>query len=136
MGHGWAWAPILNGATRDSLYSTTGAPDFDAGWSRIFTRDALQSVSWLDGDLFPQYLPAGRPAIFPEGVVNRASGQPTAVVPGELVTIFGTFLGPANGTSMKPSADGFVPTDCSGTEVLVNGAPRRYSFPRHRTSTR
>jgi len=55
MGHGWAWAAIFNSATRDSLYSTTGAPDFDAALSRIFIRDALQSVSWLN-----TFLPAGR----------------------------------------------------------------------------
>jgi len=122
MGHGWAWAAIFNSATRDSLYTPAGARDFIAGLQRIFARDALEAVSWPEGDLFPQYLPSGRPVIADGGIVNAASGRSTPIAPGEIISIFGTFLGPANSTAMTPSADGFFPISYSGTQVLVNGS--------------
>jgi uncharacterized protein (TIGR03437 family) len=121
MGHGWAWAVIFNSATRDSLYSSNGAPEFDSVLKQIFTKDAFESVAWPEGDLFPQYLPSGRPTISQGGVVNAASGQSATIAPGELVTIFGSFLGPRDGVSVSVPADGTFPSKYSGTQVLVSG---------------
>src|SRR5215467_13823099 len=63
--HGWAWAVIFNSAPHDYLYTTTGGPDFLDALQGIISVDALESVSWPDIDLFPQYLPSGRPTIAP-----------------------------------------------------------------------
>jgi uncharacterized protein (TIGR03437 family) len=118
--NGWAWAVIFNSAPRDFLYSSPNA-DFNGDLQRVISVDALESVSWPASDLFAQYLPYGRPAVAPGGVVNAASGQPAAIVPGELVTIYGTYLGPPDGVSLPASADGVLPFVYAGTSVLVNG---------------
>jgi uncharacterized protein (TIGR03437 family) len=118
--NGWAWAVIFNSAPRDFLYSSPGA-DFNGDLQRIISVDALESVSWPAGDLFPQYLPSGRPVAAPGGVVDAANGQAAPIVPGELVTIYGTYLGPPEGVSPPVSADGVLPSSYAGTSVSVNG---------------
>jgi uncharacterized protein (TIGR03437 family) len=118
--NGWAWAVIFNSAPRDFLYNSPNA-DFDGDLQHVISVDALESVSWPAGDLFPQYLPSGRPAVAPGGVVNAASGQTAAIVPGELVTIYGTYLGPPDGVSLPEPADGVLPFVYAGTSVSVNG---------------
>jgi len=122
LGHGWAIAATFNSAPYSTLYSTAGAPAFDAALQGIFSIDALKSVAWTEGDLFPQFLPSGRPTISAGGIVNSASLQTGAIAPGELVTIFGSFLGPREGAAAPDSAEGFFPSEFSGTQVLVNGA--------------
>jgi uncharacterized protein (TIGR03437 family) len=57
-------------------------------------------------------------------VLNAASFQrPRAVAPGEIVTIFGSGLGPATGVSFQLDSQQHVPTSVAGTRVLYNGAP-------------
>ena len=68
---GWAWAVIFNSAPLDFLNSSPNA-DFDGDLLRVISVDALESVSWPASDLFPQYLPSGRPTVAPGGVVNAA----------------------------------------------------------------
>jgi N-acyl-D-amino-acid deacylase len=128
--HGWTWAVIFNSAPRDYLYTTTGAPDFLGTLQSIISVDALESVSWPDVDLFPQYLPSGRPTIGPGGVVHSADGQPAAIAPGELITLYGTYLGAPAGAPPL-SADGIVPVEYSGTSVSLNGtaAPLLFVSP-------
>jgi len=118
--NGWAWAVIFNSAPRDFLYNSPNA-DLIGDLQRIISVDALESVSWPDGDLFLQYLPSGRPAVAPGSVLNAANGQAAAIVPGELLTIYGTYLGPLNGVSPQASADGVVPVAFQDTSVSVNG---------------
>jgi N-acyl-D-amino-acid deacylase len=118
--HGWAWAAIFNSAPRSFLYDTPGA-DFLGDLQHIMSVESLESVSWSEGDLFAQYLPSGRPAVAPGGVVNVASAQAGPIVPGELITIYGTYLGPPNGVSPPLSADGVLPDAYTGTSVSVNG---------------
>jgi uncharacterized protein (TIGR03437 family) len=118
--NGWAWAVIFNSAPRDFLYNSPSA-DFNGDLQRVISVDALESVSWPASDLFPQYLPSGRPGTTPGGVLNAASGQVAAIVPGELVTIYGTYLGPPDGGSPPPSAGGVLHIAYGGTSVSVNG---------------
>ncbi len=64
---------------------------------------------------------SGQPALT---VVNAASLQPGAVAPGELVTLFGASLGPADGvTASAPTVD------LGGVQVTFNGrlAPMTYA---------
>ena len=91
-------------APHDFLYNTPSA-DFIGDLQRFISVDALQAVSWPDGDLFPQYLPSGGPEAAPGGGVSAASGQVAAIVPGETGTIYGTYLGPPNGVSPPASED-------------------------------
>ncbi|PWU10257.1 MAG: hypothetical protein C5B51_04590 [Terriglobia bacterium] len=108
---------IFNGAPRDYLYTTTGAPNFLDALQRIISFDAPESVAWPDVDLFTQYLPSGRPTIAPDGVIHSASGQPAVIAPGELITLRGTYFGAPAGGISPPLVDGIVPLEYSGTSV-------------------
>lgn len=65
------------------------------------------------------------------GVVNAASFQPASslylgspgISPGEIITIYGNYLGPLSPTSLQVGPDGRVTTTLAGVQVLVNGAP-------------
>jgi uncharacterized protein (TIGR03437 family) len=54
-------------------------------------------------------------------VASSASGQTGLIAPGELVTLFGSGMGPAGGTVAQPGA-GIYPTTAAGTTVYFNGA--------------
>ena len=45
------------------------------------------------------------------------------IAPGEIVSIFGTGLGPAGGAGAKLGSDGRVTTEAGGTRVLFDGVP-------------
>jgi uncharacterized protein (TIGR03437 family) len=64
-----------------------------------------------------------------EGVVNAASFLGGGIAPGELLTIFGTVLGPASLQKPQVSALGIVDTVAGGTRVLFDGvaAPMIYA---------
>jgi uncharacterized protein (TIGR03437 family) len=64
-----------------------------------------------------------------DGLVNAASFEGGGVAPGELVTIFGTALGPASLQKPQVSALGIVDTVAGGTRVLFDGvaAPMIYA---------
>ena len=66
--------------------------------------------------------PAGTPVVFS---VNSAASLTTgAVSPGEIVTIFGSGIGPASpttGTSFAPTSTGTVPTTLANVSVTFNG---------------
>jgi uncharacterized protein (TIGR03437 family) len=55
-------------------------------------------------------------------VVNAASYQTGGIAPGEIVTIFGTSLGPATGVSATVDK-GFIPTTLANVTVTFNGYP-------------
>ncbi len=54
------------------------------------------------------------------GIVNAASYATGPVSPGELVTIFGTNIGPANAATMNVTG-GYVDTSLSNVSVQING---------------
>lgn len=57
-----------------------------------------------------------------QSVVNGASLASGPISPGEVIVIFGSGLGPANGVSYQLGANGFVPTVVGGTSLQINGA--------------
>jgi uncharacterized protein (TIGR03437 family) len=63
-------------------------------------------------------------------VVHSAYGQSGAIAPGELITLYGTYLGVAAAT-LPLSADGIEPVEYSGTSVSINGtaAPLLFVSP-------
>ncbi len=66
--------------------------------------------------------PAGTPVVL--AITSGASLQPSAVSPGEIVTIFGNGIGPVNpptGTSFTPTASGTVPTTLANVTITFNG---------------
>jgi uncharacterized protein (TIGR03437 family) len=62
-------------------------------------------------------------------VNNAASNAFLGISPGEIVTLRGSGLGPAQPVSAKAGSDGFYPTQLSGTAVHFNGiaAPLLYA---------
>src|SRR5262245_56358440 len=57
------------------------------------------------------------------GIVNAASYQGGSVSPGEIVTIFGAFPGPASLIPLQLDNRGFVSTSLGGQQVLFDGVP-------------
>jgi len=57
------------------------------------------------------------------GIINAASYIGGAVAPGEVVTIFGSGLGPAALVSLQLDGRGYVSTSLGGTELFFDGVP-------------
>jgi uncharacterized protein (TIGR03437 family) len=64
-----------------------------------------------------------RPAFTAAGVVNAASYAGGAVAPGEIVTIFGSNLGPSTLTTTRLNPGGRVAVDMSEVRVWFDGVP-------------
>jgi uncharacterized protein (TIGR03437 family) len=64
------------------------------------------------------------------GIVNAASYVGGKVAPGEIITIFGSFPGPAALLSLQLDSRGYVATNLGGMEVLFDGvqAPMIYAM--------
>jgi len=56
-------------------------------------------------------------------VTNAASNLAGPIAPGELITIYGSGLGPAGLVQFQLNSSKVVPTSLAGTSVFVNGAP-------------
>ena len=77
----------------------------------------------VGGLLFTVTQPAaGPPAPVVTAVANAASYAASAVSPGEIVTIFGSNMGPASLTLYQLTTAGSFPTSIAGTQVLFDGA--------------
>jgi len=57
------------------------------------------------------------------GVVNAASYQTGGISPGEIVTLFGSSLGPATGVSAAVDNKGYIETTLANVKVTFNGYP-------------
>jgi uncharacterized protein (TIGR03437 family) len=71
----------------------------------------------------PLAIDNGRPRIHGECVVNAANFLGGGVAPGEIVTVFGSAMGPAELSPMRLTEDGLIPTNIASTRILFNGAP-------------
>lgn len=76
-------------------------------------------------------LPGPAPEISVAGVVNAASYQGGAVAPGEIVAIFGSFLGPAEPAFAHYDAAGLLGNFAGGATVFFDGvqAPMIFASP-------
>ena len=57
------------------------------------------------------------------GAANAASYAPGPVAPGEILTIFGTAMGPSTLTTLQVTDSGTVATSLAGTQVFFDGYP-------------
>jgi uncharacterized protein (TIGR03437 family) len=80
------------------------------------------------------------PRFLPECVVNAANRRPwlqnqgyrgTFIAPGELLTILGSGLGPAEGVSAQSDENGYYGTMLAGTRVLFDGTPAPILFAQY-----
>ena len=58
-----------------------------------------------------------------DAVTNAASNMPLPIAPGEIVTLSGSGLGPAQLISALPRSDGFYDSQLAGSTVRFNGFP-------------
>jgi uncharacterized protein (TIGR03437 family) len=63
------------------------------------------------------------PACLSTDVLNAATQSGRGVAPGELITLTGFGIGPDIGVVYQPSAQGNVPTQLAGVQVLFDGVP-------------
>jgi len=113
----WNWTP----ANLSIVVHPAGlAPGRYAGQVRLSSPVATNSPRLIPVEL--EVLPAG-PYFTAAGVVNAASYQNGAVSPGEIVTIFGTQLGPEQPVFFRLDEQGRLPVELAGTQVLIEGRP-------------
>jgi len=62
------------------------------------------------------------------GILNAASDQPGAVSPGEIISIFGTNIGPTTPVGLTLTSAGKVSTTLAGTTVTFNGVPAPLTY--------
>ncbi len=82
--------------------------------------------TWSNAVVVYGLLPAsggGQPQPAIGGVTNSASYASNAVSPGELVTVFGSNIGPATPAGMQFDSSGNVLTMTGGTQLLFDGIP-------------
>jgi uncharacterized protein (TIGR03437 family) len=95
--------------------------------------DSAGNIYSSDGIHILVLKPAGSPAppisVSVDFVNNAASNQFLGIAPGEIVTLKGSGLGPAQFASARASSDGSYPTQLNGTSVQFNGvaAPLLYA---------
>jgi astacin len=64
-----------------------------------------------------------RPSSASFAVVNGASYEAGAVAPGQIVTLFGSNLGPEAAAGLQLESSGRVATELAGTRILFDGVP-------------
>jgi len=74
-------------------------------------------------DKSPAVVTGPGPRILPECVVNAASYVGGGVTPGEIVTIFGSAMGPSELVQQRLTPTGTLPTNLADTRILFNGVP-------------
>jgi len=91
-----------------------------AGQDEVLLR-GVEIVQWP--------LPGPTPAITAEGIVNAASLSGGAVAPGEIVTLFGSAIGPAAPAQSTYDLSGYLPLSTGDTKVFFDGvqAPLIYA---------
>ena len=68
--------------------------------------------------------------ISPEGVVNAASFARGPLAPGEIISIFGSGIGPISGVGARLDGSGRVASNVAGVQVLFDGVPAPLFFVR------
>ena len=88
--------------------------DYGGGKTIAYTYDK-------NGNLLSRVAASAGPAFSAAGIVNAASFQAGPVAPGEIVTIFGSGVGPAALTGLRLTASGLVDNSLADTRVLFDG---------------
>jgi uncharacterized protein (TIGR03437 family) len=141
-----AFFSVIDPGAATLTYSTfLGGPGFDQGLSAAVDRGSAFYFAGTVGLGFPVTIGAPQlqfgggngdafvariartdatvatPQISVAGVVNAASFAGGAVTPGEIVTIFGTEIGPPSLTTLQLDAKGFVRANLGTTHILFDG---------------
>lgn len=88
-----------------------------ARYFAVATGNRASMITRLDGEAVTG------PRITAPGVVNAASFLSRAVAPGEIISVFGTGIGPAGGVGGSFNARGLLDISLANTRVLFDGVP-------------
>jgi uncharacterized protein (TIGR03437 family) len=83
------------------------------------------NIFFIDGDRIRELIPPPRV----QSIVNAASFVSGPVAPGEMVTVFGTDIGPRSFTGLELASNGTVSNNLAATQALFDGiaAPMVYA---------
>ncbi|MBZ5620098.1 MAG: hypothetical protein LAQ69_15440 [Acidobacteriia bacterium] len=115
----WTVSPQVGFVAPDGTYTAPPAasPSTVTITAQSFSNPALQAVSMVTIQEPPSV------SLGATAVANAASFQAGPVAPGEIVTIFGSGIGPANLTTAQLTAQGKLASTLSGTQVFFDGIP-------------
>jgi uncharacterized protein (TIGR03437 family) len=113
-GDGPAWITVTD-------FDADGKPDLVVANSRSNSLSMLGNITAIPN----------QPTIADHAVVNAASFRDGSVAPGEIVTIFGSNLGPSRLTGYQLTASHLVSTTLAQTRVLFDGIPAPLLYVRH-----
>ena len=83
----------------------------------------------------PAVFTGSGPRIFPDCVVNAASYLGGGVAPGEMVTVFGSAMGPSELLQQHITGNGTLATTLADTRILFNGVPAPLVYVSDKQST-
>ncbi len=98
------------------------------GWGDAASGSELLTRVQIDQDLFISARFSIPNLITQTGTVNAASQIGTAVVPGQIVTLYGLAIGPPTPAGLALTAQGRVATQLNDTRVLFNGIPAPLAY--------
>jgi len=136
----WAWMggsdtvpPSAGGdAGQPGVYGTLGVPapgNFPGGRGSASSWTDSHGNFWLFGGIGTDSVGTDNVSLNDLweyqiiSITNAASFQPGPIAPGEIISIFGTNIGPAtpaSGTGFQPTASGTVPIALAGVTVTFN----------------
>lgn len=105
-----------------ALLDTPGGLQLDASGNVYFVDTNNNRVRRLTAEVEP-LPPPPPPALIQVSVLNAASLLEGPVAPGEILTIFGAGIGPAQGANGTFDSTGLLTTQVGGTEVRFDNIP-------------
>ncbi len=118
---------VRAGSTLTVVASPRAGFDF-TGWGDAASGSELLTRVQIDQDLFISARFSIPNLITQTGTVNAASQIGTAIVPGQIVTLYGSAIGPAAPAGLALTAQGRVATQLNNTRVLFNGIPAPLAY--------
>src|ERR1039458_5973278 len=92
-----------------------------SGGTFTFTLQVTDNNNAIATRQFTLNITGGSVTLSTAGIVNAASYVGGQVSPGEIITIFGSFPGPATLVTLQLDSRGFVSTNLGGAQVLFDG---------------
>lgn len=134
-GAGCSWSSVYSDVNWIGISNTSGFGPGNLNYTVAANTGAARAGNIHIGALtFPvtqQAAAAPTPQII--AIDNSASFAPVSgasgvVAPGEIVSIFGTNLGPSTGVGLQLTSSGSVATALGGTQVLFDGRPAALTY--------
>jgi uncharacterized protein (TIGR03437 family) len=126
-GDGCPWSTAVDVSWITILSGRSGAGNGGFGY-RVPANSGPQRIGHITVQPGPFVVTVTQTALPPppmqlNAVVNAASNVAGAVSPGEIVTLYGAYIGPASAAGLQVNADGTYAKSLGGTRVLFDGVP-------------